>query len=37
MNGSCAWYFGESKPARATGGVQLPGFDVESESVVVLS
>ena len=37
MNEVYARYFGESKPARATIGAQLPpGFDVEIECVAVL-
>ncbi len=36
MNGVYAEFFGESKPARATVGAQLLGFDVEIEAVVVL-
>lgn len=37
MNGVYAKYFGESKPARATIGAQLPpGFDVEIECVAVV-
>ncbi len=36
MNGVYARYFGGSPPARATVGVQLPGFDVEIECVAVL-
>jgi len=35
MNEVYARYFGESKPARATIGAQLPGFDVEIECVAV--
>jgi 2-iminobutanoate/2-iminopropanoate deaminase len=38
MNEVYARYFGESKPARATIGAQLPpGFDVEIECVAVLA
>lgn len=38
MNEVYARYFGESKPARATVGAQLPpGFDVEIECVAVLA
>ncbi len=36
MNEVYARYFGESKPARATLGAQLLGFDVEIECVAVL-
>lgn len=37
MNEVYARYFGESKPARATIGAQLPGaFDVEIECVAVI-
>lgn len=36
MNEVYAKYFGESKPARATLGVQLPGFNVQIECVAVL-
>jgi 2-iminobutanoate/2-iminopropanoate deaminase len=36
MNEVYARYFGESKPARATIGAQLLGFDVEIECVAVL-
>ncbi len=36
MNGVYAKYFGESKPARATVGTQLLGFDVEIECVAVV-
>ena len=36
MNEVYARYFGESKPARATVGAQLLGFDVEIECVAVL-
>ena len=37
MNEVYARYFGDSKPARATLGAQLLGFDVEIECVAVLS
>ena len=37
MNEVYARYFGESKPARATIGAQLLGFDVEIECVAVLA
>lgn len=38
MNTVYARYFGESKPARATVGAQLPGaFDVEIECVAVIA
>jgi len=37
MNEIYARYFGESKPARATIGAQLLGFDVEIECVAVLA
>jgi len=37
MNEVYARYFGESKPARATVGAQLLGFDVEIECVAVLA
>ena len=37
MNEVYVRYFGESKPARATVGAQLLGFDVEIECVAVLS
>lgn len=37
MNEVYARYFGESKPARATIGAQLLGFDVEIECVAVLT
>lgn len=36
MNEVYGRYFGESKPARATVGAQLPGFDVEIECVAVI-
>ena len=36
MNEVYVRYFGESKPARATVGAQLLGFDVEIECVAVL-
>ncbi len=36
MNEVYSRYFGESKPARATVGAQLLGFDVEIECVAVL-
>lgn len=36
MNAVYAKYFGESLPARATIGAQLPGFDVEIECIAVL-
>ena len=36
MNEVYLGYFGESKPARATVGAQLLGFDVEIECVAVL-
>ena len=37
LNAVYAKYFGESKPARATIGAQMPGeFDVEIECVAVL-
>ncbi|GAB4183366.1 MAG: RidA family protein [Terrimicrobiaceae bacterium] len=36
MNAVYAEYFGSTKPARATLGVVLPGFDVEIECVAVL-
>lgn len=36
MNEVYGRYFGESKPARATLGAQLPGFDVEIECVAVI-
>lgn len=36
MNDVYVRYFGESKPARATIGAQLLGFDVEIECVAVL-
>lgn len=36
MNEAYIRYFGESKPARATIGAQLLGFDVEIECVAVL-
>jgi 2-iminobutanoate/2-iminopropanoate deaminase len=36
MNEVYLRYFGESKPARATIGAQLLGFDVEIECVAVL-
>lgn len=36
MNEVYAQYFGESKPARATVGVQLLGFDVEIECVATV-
>ncbi len=36
MNAVYISYFGESKPARATIGAQLLGFDVEIECVAVL-
>jgi 2-iminobutanoate/2-iminopropanoate deaminase len=36
MNEVYVRYFGESKPARATIGSQLLGFDVEIECVAVL-
>lgn len=36
MNEVYADFFGETKPARATVGVQLLGFDVEIECVAVL-
>jgi 2-iminobutanoate/2-iminopropanoate deaminase len=36
MNEVYVRYFGESKPARATIGAQLLGFDVEIECVAVL-
>ena len=35
MNSVYGEYFGESRPARATVGAQLLGFDVEIESVAV--
>ncbi len=37
MNAVYVRYFGESKPARATVGAQLLGFDVEIECVAVLA
>ena len=37
MNEVYVRYFGESKPARATIGAQLLGFDVEIECVAVFS
>ena len=37
MNEVYARYFGESRPARATIGAQLLGFDVEIECVAVLT
>ena len=37
MNEVYARYFGESKPARATIGAQLLGFDVEIECVAVVA
>lgn len=38
LNAVYARYFGESKPARATLGAQLPpGFDVEIECVAVIA
>ena len=37
MNEVYARYFGESKPARATIGAQLLGFDVEIECVAALA
>jgi 2-iminobutanoate/2-iminopropanoate deaminase len=37
MNEVYVRYFGESKPARATVGAQLLGFDVEIECVAVLA
>ena len=37
MNEVYLRYFGESKPARATIGAQLLGFDVEIECVAVLN
>ena len=37
MNEVYARYFGDSKPARATIGAQLLGFDVEIECVAVLA
>ena len=37
MNEVYARYFGESKPARATVGAQLLGFDVEIECVAAMS
>jgi 2-iminobutanoate/2-iminopropanoate deaminase len=38
MNEVYAKYFGESKPARATIGAQLPpGFDVEIECIAVVA
>ncbi len=37
MNEVYARYFGESKPARATIGAQLLGFDVEIECIAVLA
>ncbi len=37
MNGVYVRYFGETKPARATIGAQLLGFDVEIECIAVLS
>jgi 2-iminobutanoate/2-iminopropanoate deaminase len=37
MNEVYARYFGEAKPARATIGAQLLGFDVEIECVAVLA
>lgn len=36
MNEVYGRYFGDSKPARATIGAQLPGFDVEIECVAVI-
>jgi 2-iminobutanoate/2-iminopropanoate deaminase len=36
MNEVYGRYFGESRPAPATIGAQLPGFDVEIECVAVL-
>jgi len=36
MNEVYAQYFGESKPARATVGAQLLGFDVEIECVATV-
>ena len=35
MNAVYAEFFGDSKPARATVGAQLLGFDVEIEAIVV--
>ncbi len=37
MNEVYVRYFGESKPARATIGTQLLGFDIEIECVAVLA
>jgi len=37
MNEVYVRYFGESKPARATIGAQLLGFDVEIECIAVLA
>ena len=37
MNEVYARYFGESKPARATVGAQLLGFDVEIECVAAVA
>ena len=37
MNEVYVRYFGESKPARATVGAQLLGFDVEMECVAVVA
>ena len=37
MNETYVRFFGESKPARATIGAQLLGFDVEIECVAVLA
>jgi 2-iminobutanoate/2-iminopropanoate deaminase len=37
MNEIYARYFGDSRPARATIGAQLLGFDVEIECVAVLA
>ena len=37
MNGVYDRYFGEAKPARATVGAQLLGFDVEIECIAVLA
>jgi len=36
MNAVYATFFGESKPARATVGTELLGFDVEIEAVAVV-
>jgi 2-iminobutanoate/2-iminopropanoate deaminase len=36
MNAEYALFFGDAKPARATIGAALPGFDVEIECVAVV-